>query len=286
MATDPPTHSRAARSDAAYVSLHADIAALQSQLAAPSSAPDAASALAALQKRAAAAAETLGAYDARKIAEEIDAVAKMVAARGRRPKFAFRRRTPVAPTATATPAAVTSAITAPKSVSVDTAPAPASAPADVRDRTDASLRVSGASSSIRLENLARSAVWISSPVAGSVTVRGCTGCVVWAAARQVRVHDCSRCLFVLRSASGPVIERCSGLVFAEWDGGSPKRKWEEVPLPAGKATVAGMETGEEINRWREVQDFNWLQEAHSPNWRVLGEAEAVDVEKWMRVDGD
>jgi hypothetical protein len=65
---------------------------------------------------------------------------------------------------------------------------------------------------------------------------------------QVRIHDAAQTDFYLNVGSKPIIESSQALRFAPFSN-SEKEK----------------------NFWSEVEDFNWLRQAHSPNWALMPE---------------
>lgn len=195
-----------------------------------------------------------------------DAFAKSVAAR--------------AGVATAADAPPTPTITPPATDAPSSHPAAVQPPGrtvvDVRDRDGASLRVAGGVKSLRLESLAGCAV-ATDGAAGSVTVRRSNGCVLWIAARKVRVVRCTACVLVLRAGSAPVIDGCSRLVFAPWtdDTAPAPREWE--PVAGGPlATDADGDDHEGKNHWNEVRDAS-VKEGEAPNWRALRDGEPTEA---------
>ncbi len=73
---------------------------------------------------------------------------------------------------------------------------------------------------------------------------------------QVRIHDATQTDFYLNVGSKPIIESSKELLFAPYSN-SEKEK----------------------NFWNEVEDFNWLRQAQSPNWALMPEdARLADAE--------
>jgi hypothetical protein len=79
------------------------------------------------------------------------------------------------------------------------------------------------------------------------------------------MHDCVDVDVYLWCGSRPIIEDCRGVRFA--------------PLPKG--TGGGEAEGR--NMWDQVDDFKWLKDSPSPNWRVMEEGERVGQEVWKEV---
>lgn len=81
-------------------------------------------------------------------------------------------------------------------------------------------------------------------VDGSVCMSECTNCVLRCQCRQVRLHDCLRCVLSTRVASKPIIERCKDVRIG--------------PLKDG---------GPDEGQWKDVVDMSWLRETRSTNWK-------------------
>jgi hypothetical protein len=79
------------------------------------------------------------------------------------------------------------------------------------------------------------------------------------------MHDCVDVDVYLWCGSRPIIEDCRGVRFA--------------PLPKG----TGGGKGEGRNMWDQVDDFKWLKDSPSPNWRVMEEGERIGEEVWKEV---
>jgi hypothetical protein len=77
---------------------------------------------------------------------------------------------------------------------------------------------------------------------------------------QVRIHSTKDSVFHLLVKTGPIIEESSGLQFGVYQPGHPEF--------VSQIQEAGMETM--MNRFKEVQDFNWANPTQpSPHWRLL-----------------
>ncbi|KAI9708429.1 MAG: hypothetical protein M1820_003889 [Bogoriella megaspora] len=117
-------------------------------------------------------------------------------------------------------------------------------------------------SSLTLKDIKESLI-VCGHVDGPTHITGLKKTIVVVACRQLRIHDCKDCNVYVHCASRPIIERCTGIGFA--------------PLPEVYTTNEQRETE---NKFDQVDDFNWLQAEHSPNWRVLPEAERADEKIW------
>ncbi|KAK0353728.1 hypothetical protein LTR91_019268 [Friedmanniomyces endolithicus] len=168
----------------------------------------------------------------------------------------------------------------------------ASVKIDNRDGAHIILRpsVGHATSSGTLSNLRRCVVDMSSPISTDHSLAGLTlknisdsliicghvsgaahltnvrNSVIVVASRQFRMHESQGCDVYVLSSGRPIIEDCTDVRFA--------------PLP-------GLYMREEDhrveNQWREVDDFKWLRNEPSPNWKVLEEQQRVKEEAWRDV---
>ncbi|KAI1159230.1 tubulin binding cofactor C-domain-containing protein [Nemania serpens] len=112
---------------------------------------------------------------------------------------------------------------------------------------------------LALKNIKHSLI-IAGQVAGPAHITGVEDSVIVVAARQVRMHDCKNVRVYLHCASHPIIEDCSQVAFA--------------PLPAFYTSDS---TTLETNQWDQVDDFKWLKDVASPNWKILpGEFRTAD----------
>lgn len=103
----------------------------------------------------------------------------------------------------------------------------------------------------KLDWISDSIIYIDA-VTGPIYLNHLTRCVVVAVCHQFRMHDSTGTDLFLSCGSGrPIIERCSGLRFAQF-------RFTEI----------------RGNDWQEVDDFNWLaSDKQSVNWRRLTDAE-------------
>lgn len=89
------------------------------------------------------------------------------------------------------------------------------------------------------------------------------------------MHQCENVDVYLYCSSEPIIEFCGGVKVA--------------PLPGlftGVGVAGEGEDGEvRVNRWNQVQDFQWIKAEHSPNWYEIPERERVGDGVWRSVVG-
>ncbi|KAI0506499.1 tubulin binding cofactor C-domain-containing protein [Xylaria bambusicola] len=115
---------------------------------------------------------------------------------------------------------------------------------------------------LALKNIKHSLI-IAGHVAGPTHITGIEDSIIVVAARQVRMHDCKNVQVYLHCTSHPIIEDCSKVAFS--------------PLPSYYANES---TAPETNQWDKVDDFKWLKDTASPNWRILPEERRVQGDLW------
>ena len=142
---------------------------------------------------------------------------------------------------------------------------PADAPDLILERLSGCVVfVLGAVRALRCHDLRDTKVY-GGPVAGSAHLQNLEGCHVEIAARQVRVHDARRVAFYVRTKSRPIIEHSSEVTFAPF----------AFEYEGARARFAAAGLAEETDAWRDVDDFGWIKNRQSPNWRVAPESDRV-----------
>ncbi|QDS77869.1 hypothetical protein FKW77_000251 [Venturia effusa] len=107
-------------------------------------------------------------------------------------------------------------------------------------------------------------------VKGAIHITGMKNSVVVASTGQLRMHQCENVSVYLHCFSDPIIEHCKDVKF----GPLP-----EVFLDHAKHETKGM------NRWNQVQDFQWIKAEHSPNWSEIPTEGRVADSSWKEVVG-
>jgi len=102
-------------------------------------------------------------------------------------------------------------------------------------------------------------------VRGSVHLAEVNGCVLCLACRQLRFHDSADTTVELRCASRPIVEECKELRFGPYGASFGARD--------GMLEAAGLAQLPDLGA--DVQDFLWLRQTHSPNWRMMSDEEAA-----------
>ncbi|CAL6070458.1 Tubulin_specific chaperone D [Hexamita inflata] len=90
----------------------------------------------------------------------------------------------------------------------------------------------------------------SQKISSAFHVENATNCVFTVSAHQLRIHNCFQTTFVIEAGSAPIIEKCSELIFKKRD-------------------ENGIRFFQEENKWKQIRDFSWLKNAHSPNFEVV-----------------
>jgi tubulin-specific chaperone C len=150
-------------------------------------------------------------------------------------------------------------------------------PGSLRFRDVSMSRLSGmtvqladVAGAVRAVDLSHCKIYIG-PVAGSVHLTNCVGCEIYVAARQVRIHASSQCVFYVLARSSPIIEDCKQLMFAPYamSYSGLEEQLDEAGLPGTTADMDAI--------IGDVKDFSWLQEGKSPNWAVLPRDDRPDI---------
>ncbi|PRP74992.1 beta-tubulin cofactor C [Planoprotostelium fungivorum] len=100
-------------------------------------------------------------------------------------------------------------------------------------------------------------------ISGSILIENCNRCTFVFGARQVRIHTSKSVDFYIFVKSSPIIEFCENIRVAPYN-----LQFEGREEQFEKAAFV-----EQENKWDQMEDFNWLKAAPSPNWSVIPEAE-------------
>lgn len=118
---------------------------------------------------------------------------------------------------------------------------------------------------LTLSNVHRSLV-VAPNIRGPVHMTGLQRSTLILSCHQFRMHDAHDVDVYLFCSSRPIIEDCTGIRFTQ--------------LPSTFLTKNEQST----NMYDQVDDFKWLRADPSPNWRLMGEGEAIDTDVWLKVD--
>ncbi|KAI9101047.1 tubulin binding cofactor C-domain-containing protein [Phlyctochytrium arcticum] len=118
----------------------------------------------------------------------------------------------------------------------------------------------------------RDTLVIIGPVSGSVLIEDCENCVMLLACRQFRMHHTRTTAIYLHLPSHPIIEDCTDLTFAPYP---VERLCASSSRLADLFEAAKLDTSPSTNQLHNIEDFSWLRQVKSPNWRLVGESEPV-----------
>ena len=103
---------------------------------------------------------------------------------------------------------------------------------------------------------AKSSIVLTPRIETSLMVDDCVDCLVIATARQIRIHKTTNSIFLITASSKPIIEDCHGLIFSP----IPPSLFDRLHLLPDPT--------KNQNACEDVQDFNWIKNGQSPNWRL------------------
>ncbi|KAE9967398.1 hypothetical protein BLS_006404 [Venturia inaequalis] len=120
---------------------------------------------------------------------------------------------------------------------------------------------------MNITNISESLI-VAGRVKGALHITGMKNSTIVASTGQLRMHQCENVSVYLRCSSDPIIEHCKRVRFA--------------PLPLCFTQNENVEV-EAVNRWNQVQDFQWIKAEHSPNWCEISPDDRVGDEVWSNV---
>lgn len=108
----------------------------------------------------------------------------------------------------------------------------------------------------------------SGPVSTSIFAENCENCTLVIACQQLRLHNSKNTNIYLYVTSRAIMEECKEIRVAPYN-------WEYENIVSDFEN-AGFDT--DVNNWTFIDDFNWLNQKHSPNWK---EIEDIDrIQNW------
>lgn len=122
----------------------------------------------------------------------------------------------------------------------------------------------GSPSTLHLSHLKNCKV-LSGPVSTSIFGEGCENSILVIACQQLRLHSSKNVQIYLHVTSRAIMEDCTAVSVApyNWTYFGIEKHFEKANLNVL------------VNNWQSVDDFNWLNEKHSPNWKIIKEEERV-----------
>ncbi|XP_050301359.1 tubulin-specific chaperone C [Anthonomus grandis grandis] len=131
--------------------------------------------------------------------------------------------------------------------------------------TNCTVYLKGYPSTLHLNHLSDCKIF-SGPVSTSIFAENCFNSTLVIACQQLRLHASTKVDIYLHVTSRAIMEDCNNIAIAPYN-------WSYDTLDTDFVN-AGLD--KEINNWRCVDDFNWLNaEMHSPNWREMEEEKRV-----------
>lgn len=122
----------------------------------------------------------------------------------------------------------------------------------------------GSPSTLHLNHLKNCHIF-SGPVSTSIFAENCENCVLVIACQQLRLHSSRRNQIYLHVTSRAVMEDCTDISVAPYNW-----KYSGIEEDFHRANLNIF-----VNNWQCIDDFNWLNEKHSPNWNVINEADSI-----------
>lgn len=133
--------------------------------------------------------------------------------------------------------------------------------------SNCTVYIKGFPSTLHLNNLDNCRIF-SGPVSTSVFAANCNNSTLVIACQQLRLHSSQNIDIYLHVTSRAIMEDCSKVAIAPYNW-----RYENIDQ---HFLDAGLD--KQVNNWRCVDDFNWLNaERHSPNWREMEQEKRVVV---------
>lgn len=134
------------------------------------------------------------------------------------------------------------------------------------------VQIQGTPSVVYLRNIESSTILIG-PITGAAFLNNISNSNIVIASHQLRIHETHDSNFYINVASRAIIENCKNVKFGPYS-------WTYPDLAKHVKTSAIQ--FENLN-WKCIDDFNWLNQADSPNWAYLDEGKRV---KWQTNEND
>ncbi|CAG9822982.1 unnamed protein product [Phaedon cochleariae] len=122
----------------------------------------------------------------------------------------------------------------------------------------------GSPSTLHLDNLMNCQIF-SGPVSTSIFAENCENCTLVIACQQLRLHNSRKVTIYLHVTSRAIMEDCKNILVAPYN-----LKYDGIEDHFLSASL-----DINLNNWRCIDDFNWLSEKHSPNWKEIEDNDMV-----------
>lgn len=126
------------------------------------------------------------------------------------------------------------------------------------------IYLTGSPSTLHINHLKNCRVF-SGPVSTSTFAENCENCILIIACQQLRLHASKNVEIYLHVTSRAIMEDCSAISVApyNWIYNGIEKDFERANL------------NNVVNNWRCIDDFNWLNEKHSPNWKEIADEDQI-----------
>ncbi|CAH1763599.1 22446_t:CDS:2 [Entrophospora sp. SA101] len=116
----------------------------------------------------------------------------------------------------------------------------------------------------------RNTIIMSGPVGSSILIYDCEKCIF-----LFRMHTSKQISVYLHVTSNPIIEDCEKIQFGFY---------ALTTFPELDKMFETVKLDLKINKYDKVDDFNWLKQQASPNWKIISPEHII--EKWPLVNND
>nr|CAG8452857.1 8317_t:CDS:2 [Entrophospora candida] len=116
----------------------------------------------------------------------------------------------------------------------------------------------------------RNTIIMSGPVGSSILIYDCEKCIF-----LFRMHTSKQISVYLHVTSNPIIEDCEKIQFGFY---------ALTTFPELDKMFETVKLDLKINKYDKVDDFNWLKQQASPNWKIISPENII--EKWPLVNND
>lgn len=122
----------------------------------------------------------------------------------------------------------------------------------------------GSPSTLHLNHLKNCNIF-SGPVSTSIFAENCENSILVIACQQLRLHSSKNIQIYLHVTSRAIMEDCTDINVAPYNW-----KYFGIEKDFEKANLSVC-----INNWKCFDDFNWLNEKHSPNWKEIKDEDQI-----------
>lgn len=134
----------------------------------------------------------------------------------------------------------------------------------LRNLSKCIITLEGSPSTLHIKHLTNCLV-LTGPVSTSIFIDNCTHCKFAMACQQLRLHTSTHIDVYLHVTSRAIMEDCTNIRVAPYS--FKYNKLDE------DFTNANLDIN--TNNWTGIDDFNWLNVKHSPNWKVIDECDRI-----------